>query len=134
MMTISSTAEGLPQENKPIIKIAKTIVLFIDIFVDSALMISEVYIGTQSHACRRTLYRAPNVRIWPDPAGQAFCGIISATDPKETGKLKTVAAGIAIGTAIGAGVGVAMGNIGAGIAIGIAIGAAVGASRQKKGE
>jgi uncharacterized membrane protein len=69
-----------------------------------------------------------------EAAAQIFQAILSACDPKETGKLKTVGAGIAIGTAIGAGVGVAMGNIGVGIAIGIAIGAAVGASRQKKGE
>ena len=67
-----------------------------------------------------------------EAAGQAFHGILSADDPQETVKLKTVGAGIAIGTAIGAGIGVAMGNIGAGIAIGIAIGAAVGASRQQK--
>lgn len=65
-------------------------------------------------------------------AAQAFQAILSACDPQETVKLKTVGAGIAIGTAIGVGIGVAMGNIGAGIAIGIAIGAAVGASRQKK--
>ena len=59
---------------------------------------------------------------------------LTANDPKETVKLKTIGAGIAIGSAIGVGIGVAMGNMGAGIAIGIAIGAAVGASRQKKGE
>lgn len=57
---------------------------------------------------------------------------LSANDPKEILKLKSIGAGIAIGTAIGAGIGTAMGNIGAGIAIGIAIGAAVGSSGQKK--
>ena len=89
-------------------------------------------------------------RCWPYRAGGAdrlrpaalpqeavscvISGKLSADDPKDTVKLKTVGAGIAIGTAVGAGIGVAMGNLGAGIAIGIAIGAAVGASRQRKGE